>query len=186
MAPLHSWFRLHRVRIMKTNRRQFLQRSLLSAFLAYPHALYAGVILPFLPRPDSLQALSPYLDTLIPEDESPSATHLQVDQQILDKARRGTAYRRLLNQGCRWLDREARRLGSKDFTSLSPADRETIVKRAAAEKPGTLPRKFFDITRDAAMGFYYAHAESWKGLGYPGPPQPLGFVDHTQPPMKYR
>ncbi len=169
---------------MKTNRRLFLKYSVLTSFLARSQALFAGLILQAPRRSDPLRAVPPYLDTLIPEDESPGATRLQVDRQILGQARRGTAYRRLLIQGCRWLDREARRLGARDFAGLSPAGRETVVERAAAEKRGTLPRKFFDVTRNDAMSFYYSHAESWKGLGYPGPPQPFGFFNYTQPPAE--
>ena len=134
------------------------------------------------PRSYPLTSLAPYLDTLIPADVTPSASQLGVPQQVAGKAREIPAYLKLLRDGSRWLDYEARRLGARDFGALSPEQRVAVVSGAASSPARSLPKVFFNNTRDDAMFFYYANPASWVTTGFDGPPQPSGYLDHSAPP----
>ena len=147
---------------------------------------YRSAIASLLGRSDpsitSLEALAPYLETLIPEDETPGAIALEIPAKMLEKASRDKGYRGLLERGSLYLETQAWRIGKPSFVALDEAQRIEIVERAASSPVGSFPRRFFDLTRYDALSFYYARLESWKSLSYPGPPQPVGFPDHDQAP----
>jgi hypothetical protein len=129
-----------------------------------------------------LTALPAYLDTIIPRDNSGSASDFGVDRQLIDQASRSRQHMRLLRAGSKWLDSEARKIGAGGFSDLDPSSREVIVERAATARIRSLPRVFFDRTRRDAFRAYYADPLSWERAGYEGPPQPKGFPDHAEAP----
>jgi hypothetical protein len=133
-------------------------------------------------RSISLRALSPFVDTLIPEDTTPSASQLGVDRALIDMARTDSNIAVLLVAGCEWLDKAAQDLGKKEFTELDQAARDEVVRVAEDSPRRNLSRMFFDTIRHHAFRHYYAQPASWQGLGYSGPPQPRGFPDHVAPP----
>ncbi len=168
---------------MALDRRSFIGWLLSLTFVGRVRDLYAAVIgMPRVPVVDPLRAFAPYMDTLIPADDSPSATDLGVDQEILSRIRNSDYRKGTIMQGCRWLDAAARKLGATDFVALDLAGREAVVTKAAQATRGTPPHEFFRYTRYEAFQRYYANPESWIPLNYRGPPQPLGFSDYTQPP----
>ncbi len=160
--------------------------SLVVGAAARSRAFAAAVVRPSRSSAAPFGALAPFLDTLIPADQSPSATALAVDRRLLDRAAREPGYRRRLAAGCRRLDRVARRLGAADFAALDDRRREAVVAVFALARPGTPARVFFETTRSDAFFHYYAREEAWTGLGYDGPPQPAGFPDHANPPSRAR
>ena len=85
-------------------------------------------------------------------------------------------------RGCRWLKVQARHQGAQEFAQLDLAGRERVAMLADQSGAGTVPRMFFERTREHAFRHYYAQPASWKMLNYPGPPQPLGFMDQALPP----
>ena len=127
------------------------------------------------------RTLAAYLDTLIPADASPSASQLGLHHRFLELGRRSSAFRRLLETGCDWLDKEAIRLGAGEFARLTEPKREALVAKAAGLGRRSGARRFFEATRDSAMRHYYSRPEAWPSLGYAGPPQPLGFPDYAKP-----
>ncbi len=131
---------------------------------------------------DSLSALPAFLDTLIPEDISPSASQLNVGPDLIRRARRETGFERLLILGCAWLDEQAQSRGQQKFENLDEAARIAIVETAEQSADRSLPRVFFNAVQQYAFGIYYAHPETWVSLGYGGPPQPVGFPDYAEPP----
>jgi hypothetical protein len=133
-------------------------------------------------RQISLSALTPYLDTLIPEDGMPSASQLGVDQALIALVRRQQRYARLVGLGCLWLDEQARARGAENFAALPEAEREALVARAEQSPVSSLPRVFFTFTQRQAFTHYYAQPAAWAGLGFAGPPQPVGFPDFAKPP----
>jgi len=163
------------------SRRGFL-RFLLALSTLLPARLLLAAPLEQAERRISLAALVPYLDALIPEDSTPSATQLGVDQAILDLARQRFEVARLIALGCAWLDGQARERGTAEFAALDPAGREAVVALAERSPARSLPRAFFELTQEQAFTHYYAQAASWQGLGFAGPPQPLGFLDFAAPP----
>lgn len=133
-------------------------------------------------KPVEDKTLAAWLDTLIPADETPSATQLGVDRMMLDVARNDPDYQVVLGFGRKWLDAQARARGAADFAALDPAAREVVVAQAAAAGKEAPEYYFFQATQHEALGFYYTQPGSWPGLGYRGPPQPLGYMDYTRKP----
>ena len=167
------------------SRRRFLAMSLAAGLLLKARSVFGATMAPSRVRRDPLKSLPAFLDTLLPADESPSASELGVHRHIIAAARSSRS-RHLLRAGCAWLDREARQRGAADFASIDQSARDAIVARAAAAPRRSLPRIFFDAVRANAFKLYYADARSWVGLGYEGPPQPAGFPDHAAPPRPIR
>jgi hypothetical protein len=129
------------------------------------------------------RTLTAYLDTLIPNDElGPGALELGVGRRIIAGAQKNQPFRAFLEQGCRWLDDEAKKRGAESFADLSEDDRNGVVALAAAAEPNTSPQRFFRTTRRAAFVLYYAEPRAWAAIGYDGPPQPEGFMDYAAPP----
>jgi hypothetical protein len=132
-------------------------------------------------NPASDATLGAWLDTLIPADETPSATQLGVDRMMLAAERNDPDYRIVLEFGRKWLDAQARARGAVDFAALDEAGREAVATLAAGA--GDAPEYYFYLsTREEAFAFYYARPGSWQGMGYRGPPQPLGHMDYTRKP----
>jgi hypothetical protein len=134
--------------------------------------------------PPMLQTLQAYFDTLIPADETPSATQVGVHTQVVTRASIHEPYQSLLIKGCTWLDEQAHQHGAKQFAALDADQREQVVDLAARAASRSVPRTFFERTRKDAFIYYYAHPQSWRGLGYHGPPQPLGFMDYSVAPSR--
>jgi hypothetical protein len=133
-------------------------------------------------RAVSLRALGPFVDTLIPEDATPSATQLGVDRALIDQARTDSNIAMLLVAGCDWLDKVAREQDMEEFSELDQAAREEVLRTSEQSPMQSLPGVFFNSIRQHAFRHYYAQTESWHGLGFSGPPQYRGFPDHAEPP----
>ena len=124
------------------------------------------------------------IESLIPADETPSALEVGVLEKIVDKAGDNPKYAKMLRKGCQWLDMQARKNGSNNFSKLTEYERNSLLERAATENSNTHEYMFFSIMRYDAFYFYYAKPTTWQTLNYPGPPQPKGFRDYTQPPKR--
>jgi hypothetical protein len=161
-------------------RRDALSLAAILSVFASPRAV-AAVIGPGSAEPTSLAALPLWLDTLLPADETPSATQLGIGVESILREQGGGVLRPL-QLGCAWLDAEARRLGAADFKAMDVAGREQVAANAVASPARTVQRAFFELTQRIAFAQYYARPESWRGLGYGGPPQPTGYPDHDKPP----
>ncbi|RPH92774.1 MAG: gluconate 2-dehydrogenase subunit 3 family protein [Lysobacterales bacterium] len=174
IAEPSAWYRLTR-------------RELLRALLGLAAYLPASLLLaaPLAPpeTPAQPPALGPFLDTLLPDDGTPGATQLGVDQEVARHMREIPHMANLLVTGCLWLDQQADKLGAAEFAALDPGQRETVVRAAEQAAPRSLPRVFLAAVLDLAFRYYYAHPETWPGLGYAGPPQPRGFPDFAEPPQ---
>jgi hypothetical protein len=129
-----------------------------------------------------LRALAPYLDTLLPEDATPSATQLGTDGALLEQALERRDVARLLELGCSWLDAQARDRGATEFSELDEGQRAAVVAIAERSPSDSMPRAFFSYTQSEAFFHYYAQPGAWPELGFSGPPQPMGFLDFAQPP----
>ena len=165
----------------KYKRRNFLQTLvLLGGFV--PAKLLLALPIENQRQAGSLSALPAFLDTLIPEDISPSASQLNVGPDLIGRARRESDFERLLILGCTWLNEQSLKQGKQLFENLDEVSRIAIVKIAEQSADRSLPRVFFIAVRHYAFEIYYAHPETWVSLGYTGPPQPVGFPDYASPP----
>jgi hypothetical protein len=167
---------------MKISRRRFLRISIGAGLLASSGYVWKALYWPSGLTPEEVRTLSSCLDTLIPADESPAASQVGVTEQIISRSSEERKYLVLLKRGCSWLDKAAGRHGAPDFASLSEEKREQVLGTAQAEPEDSIPRGFFERMRHDAFFYYYAHPESWVGLGYSRPPQPLGYPDYASPP----
>jgi hypothetical protein len=169
--------------VEKLNRRALVRALVaLAAYIPAPLLLATPAGDPG--RTVSIRAFGPFLDTLLPQDTTPSATQLGVDQEIVGGMRGSKRRVKILVLGCAWLDKQARALGAGEFALLAAPQREAIVTSAERSAARSLPRVFFATTQQLAFERYYAHTESWQELGYDGPPQPRGFADFAGPPAK--
>ena len=168
---------------MSVTRRRFLQWSTVWCLLSRVIPVRASRPAP---TPSAVDTLGAWLDTLIPADETPSATQLGVDKMLLAAASADGDYLSLLNFGRIWLDLQARQHGASGFAALDADAREAVAARAAGARPGSAQRRFFEVTRQDAFTYYYQQPGSWPGLGYSGPPQPLGYPDYTRAPERLR
>lgn len=123
---------------------------------------------------DVEHTLSIFLDTLIPDDNiTPSASSAGVTEDILAFATNDKLFGKFIALGCQWLNLQT----GVRFSELPDDARGRIIEWMSHTKKNSLPRKFFDITRHLAMGFYYRKHASWKGLPVSRPPQPFGYPD---------
>ena len=170
----------------QTNNQSWPRRRFLRLLVAFSAIVPVNILLAVpggkSTRRISIRALGPYLDTLIPEDQAPGATQLGVDKTLIAVTQANPNFARLVALGCEWLDKQGRKQGSDDFASLDENARETVVAAAEKSPTGSLPRAFFASTHKMVFRHYYAHPESWRNIGYTGPPQPFGFLDYAQPP----
>ncbi|MEJ2696808.1 MAG: gluconate 2-dehydrogenase subunit 3 family protein [Candidatus Sulfobium sp.] len=166
---------------MAISRRSFLRLTLGTGLLFSSGYILKDVFMPAQLGAGERRTLGAYLDTLIPQDQTPGAVQLGVPEKIFHAASEDAQYRRLVRKGCRWLDLRARRMGRDGFTSLGEREREEVAEESAGAPAGSVPRIFFERTRAYAFFHYYAHPASWEGLGYKGPPQPDGYPDYTKP-----
>ena len=68
---------------MKLKRRPFIQLCLVLGWSSVLRNLWSDTFAMSAKESDEFGALAPYLDTLIPEDDTPSATQLDVDRELL-------------------------------------------------------------------------------------------------------
>lgn len=166
---------------MPLSRRKFLRLTLGVGLIASSGYILKGVFIPAQLDVRERRTFEAVIDVLIPSDETPGALQLGVAKKILHKASQDTQYRRLIREGCAWLDSKARSRGGAGYLSLHEGNREKVMEELAGSPAGSLPGIFFGQLRSDAFFHYYAHPASWKGLGYKGPPQPDGYPDYTEP-----
>lgn len=125
-----------------------------------------------------------YVDALIPRDESPGAIDLGVQRKMQLKSHMVSGQAEKLERGCDRLNALSLSQYQQSFDQLSLSRRDSIIRQIA--EPDSPTHGFFLLTQKDAFAFYYSHPLSWQALSYPGPPQPIGFMDHDQPPAKDR
>ncbi len=128
------------------------------------------------------KGLQRYVDLLIPDDTSPGALKLGVDQSIISKSLNDPDYRQTLRQGLFRIDSIAKDMFGRPFFQLKNEQANRIILLSEEAKRYSAEHRLFGQLREDAFGDYYAMPESWRSLCYPGPPQPIGFSDYQQSP----
>lgn len=169
---------------MQLSRRELFRLIFGAGLLAASGYIFRNILFPPEFSPQEKQTLAAVLDTLIPADATPGALQLGVAEKLQEKAKTDTQYRRLLRQGCAWLDSQARKRQGSRYASLAERDRGAILTLAEGSGDGSFQRMFFLQLRTDGFHYYYGHAGSWPQLGYPGPPQPRGFADYDAAPRR--
>lgn len=162
-------------------RRQFLSLGLKSiSLLTMAPAFSAQATFP----PVQHATLLAFLDTLIPADETPSASQLGLDKSLIRHAQSIENYMGLLALGCQWLDKQASTRDRLPFWQLAETGRQAIIAQAEISQPGSIPRQLFDHVRVDLFNFYYSHPDILPSLGLQGAPQPFGYLDYVHAPKK--
>jgi len=147
---------------------------------------------------------------IIPTDADAGATEAGVVDYV-DRHVAGSENRRkIYTRGLAWLDRLSReKYGkNKDFLNLETGEQIKLLRRideAAAMRGrpvssfmNRVDRKvdkiwdnlvgmgknsrFFKQVRYDVIAGHYSNPVSWMAVGYYGPPQPVGYLDFSQPP----
>ena len=132
------------------------------------------------------QDLKLLIDTLVPADETPGAVALGIHTAIETSIRAHSNYQELLLNGVVWLNRESERHFQARFSELPEVSREFLLTVAESSPRTSAQRQLFTVLRNDVMQRYYTRADAWAQLGYRGPPQPLGFMDYSEPPAPPR
>jgi gluconate 2-dehydrogenase gamma chain len=145
---------------------------------------------------------------IIPSDDDPGATEAGVvdyiDRSVADSEKR----QRMYTKGLKWIDDLSQEEYGTDFLTLDIEEQINLLRRidesaTMRQRPASgfmerVDRKidkiwddqfgigknsvfFRTIHRDVIFGFYSSPI-SWQPIGYFGPPQPVGYLDFSQPP----
>lgn len=113
-----------------------------------------------------------FLDVLLPRDAlSGSATDLHVDDKLWEFSESDPRFRRLVQLGCRWLNLT----GGPPFAELTAEQQIAVVEWMSSSDWNQIPRRFYELVRQAAIELYYSEPAAWGGLPIVRPPQPLGY-----------
>jgi len=130
----------------------------------------------------NIKPLQVYIDLLLPENEMPGALKLGADKLILKKYAEDDIYAKAIRLGVLWLNYEARKLNQTRFIELPKEMQLKIVSLSEQSLIATLPYLFYQTVRQDVFQYYYGHPEILKYFYYARPPQPLGFMDFSEPP----
>jgi hypothetical protein len=145
---------------------------------------------------------------IIPSDDDPGATEAcvvdSIDRDIAGSEKRQAVY----TLGLKWLDDFSQEEYATDFLTLDLKEQINFLRRmeestAMRRRPASgfmqrVDRKidtiwddqfgigknsafFKTIQKDVIVAFYSSPV-SWQAIGYFGPPQPVGYLDFSQPP----
>ena len=169
---------------MNITRRHWLKLAAVGSLVASASGWLSKCLAQSTDHDDFSLTLNACVDCLVPADYTPGAVELDVVNKLLQAGARQPTFLKLLQHGCAWLDEQARASGAANFAGLAEHDRDAVMERAAGGEAGSLEYVFFMATRDAVFIHYYSDPRSWAGLRYPGPPQPQGFLDYAEPPVR--
>lgn len=123
-------------------------------------------------RSNSFAPLDAFIDVLLPADAaSPAASALGIGADIRAFAADSPLYLRLLTVGCDWLDG----LDARPFADLPAETQTAIVTYMSTANFNEVPRRFYHLTRQVAVEFYYARPEAIAGFPLADAPQPAGY-----------
>lgn len=145
-------------------RRFFIQALPFLSVSAKPLAVFAS------PGINSVNSneLIKLLDLLIPADDSPSASQLNIHQDLLNNHK----YLKLTKKSLNSINSMSRVLHNKTFEQLTTEQsNQTIQVLFDDASKGPLFSYFYQ----QCLELYYAKPESWQQSPITTPPQPLGF-----------
>jgi hypothetical protein len=147
---------------------------------------------------------------IIPTDDDPGATEAGVVDYIDSLVARSKEKQAIYAKGLKWLDElsEDRHGSGKEFLRLSLKEQVNLLRLIDAAHSMRWRRitsfwqrvdrkidkilddlfgagnnsRFFNVVRRDAFRGYYTSPVSWQVVGYFGPPQPVGYLDFSDPP----
>jgi len=153
------------------------------------HLALTSLFFPFLKKAQAqekhlnIKVLQIYIDLLLPGGEMPGALKLGADKLIINKYENDPTYARAIRLGIAWLNYMSQKLNKTAFSELSLDLQLNIIALSERSDIATLPNLFYLTVRQDVFQYYYGHPEILKYFHYARPPQPLGFMDFTEPPQ---
>ena len=169
------------------SRRTFIRLGALSTLAATGVGLiyrfsYMVIPVPALSEVE-VQTTTAIINRLLPGDPiSPGAVDLGVHKEIIERIMQDNMYRRILREGLCWFDEQAHEMKQRAVLRLKPEEQDQLIAMAASAGYKSAANWVYRHLRDDAIRGYYSRPDSWGALCYPGPPQPAGFLDHSDPP----
>lgn len=130
------------------------------------------------------QVLITFIDTLIPEDSTASASQLGLDKVLLEYAATIENYPELIKLGCEWLNEQSVMSYQDSFLNLSEPQRTRIVVMAEQATALSIEKQFFERVKMDLFRLYYSNPTTWSGIAFDNPPQPKGYPDYADKPIK--
>ncbi len=125
--------------------------------------------------------LSAFIDTLIPEDSTPSASQLGLEQKLIHLADGIENYPKLLSLGREWLNLQSEASYKRQFTDLTNTQMISVVQLAENNPAHSISNLFFNRVKMDLFSLYYTEPLSMGGLAINSPPQPDGYMNYTKP-----
>ena len=155
----------------------------------------AGLGLAWRQKPTAAPALTPaqrtaamverLADIFVPHDaDSPGAVELGLHRQLVDSLATRPAFSRALDETFRVLDSAAVKAHGQAFLPLSAAQQDALMRQLAAQPQTSPGRGGLLQLRQHTLLLYYAQPQAVAALGMGGAPQPVGYVDYTQAPVR--
>lgn len=131
------------------------------------------------------QIFTTFIDTLIPEDSTASASQLGLDNVLLEHAATIENYPELIELGCTWLNEQSFNSYQKSFLGLSEPQRTRIVVLSEQATALSIEKQFFERVKADLFRLYYSNPATWSGIAFDNPPQPKGYPDYAEKPLKW-
>jgi hypothetical protein len=96
---------------------------------------------------------------------------VHADEKLWEFSEFDPRFRRLVELGCRWLNLT----GGPPFAELTAEQQIAVVEWMSTSDWNQIPRRFYELVRQAAIELYYSDPAAWRGLPIERPPQPLGY-----------
>lgn len=146
---------------------------------------------PHSPTPTPTSVASPehavverIVDLLVPRDATPGALDLGLQRGVIEWVQADATRTKAVAATVRDLDSAARASQGGGFMALDAARQIELLQALAQATRTRIGGHGFVLLREETMAAYYARPEAWPSLGFAGPPQPLGFLDYTDPPRR--
>lgn len=121
---------------------------------------------------EARRTLASFVDVLLPRDaQSGSASDLKVDKELWIIAGEDRQFSRLLSLGCQWLNMS----DGGQFSALSNEQQIALVRWMSESAWDQIPRRFYELVRQASLELYFSQPNAWHGLAMMRPPQPMGY-----------
>ena len=124
------------------------------------------------------------VDLLVPRDATPGALDLGLQHGVMAWVQADSTRTQAVAATVRDLDSAARSSHGGGFMALDAARQIELLQALSQATRTRIGGYGFVLLREETMASYYARPEAWPSLGFAGPPQPLGFLDYTEPPRR--
>lgn len=132
------------------------------------------------------QTLDRVVDLIAPAEGGPGALALGIPADVVAGLGQQGLTLQTLEQACERLGQLARERFQRDFLALPPNQQAQVLAELLPDTLGAVdaPRVALYRLRERVLQLYLARPETWPAFGLSGAPQPVGFMDYRQAPVR--